>query len=183
LTDADQSREKFILAKKLQIHTDRGVLDLLFILILLFIFAVSSLVIVMIGANAYKSVVNDMQANFDLRIPLSYISTKVQQHDETNAIHLLEKEGTDVLVLESTADSTSYETWIYVYDHQLYEVLLEKGQTMDLSSGMAILAVSGLDLKMTDSSLLEITSYDNTGKTLSLSLNLRSSPQIEGDRP
>ncbi len=175
MSDAQKANSPATISETIQLKTNRGAMDLLFILILLFTFSVSSLVIVMIGANVYKSVVDDMQSNYDLRIPLSYIATKVRQHDQSGAINLTLKEGTNVLVLESTADKVSYETWIYAYDHRLYEVLLQKGETINLADGMAILPVTGLDLKMPTNKLLELTSYDANGKTLDLSLNLRSS--------
>ena len=174
MSDAQKINNPAPISGAIQLKTNRSIMDLLFILILLFTFSVSSLVIVMIGANVYKSVVDDMQSNYDLRIPLSYIATKVRQHDESGAIHLTLKEGTSVLVLKSTADKVSYETWIYAYDHKLYEVLLQKGETIKLADGMAILPVTGLDLKMPTNSLLEVTSYDASGKTLDLSLHLRS---------
>lgn len=173
MSDNGKNGSNMLIARKMKLHTNRSLLDLLFILILLFTFAVSALVIVMIGANSYKSVVDEMQSNYDLRIPLSYISTKVKQHDQAGAVHLVLREGITVLVLESTSGKTQYETWIYPYGHQLYEVLLEKGEAIALADGLAILPILGLDIKM-NNKLLSVRSYDATGKTLDLSLNLRS---------
>ncbi len=166
--------ERPLLSKRLHLQTNRSMLDLFLILVLLCGFTISALIIVMIGANVYKSVAGDMQSNFDLRIPLSYISTKVKQHDQAGAVYISEKEGTQVLILESTENKVVYETWIYPRDNQLYEVMIEKGQELSLSDGMAILPIKGLDIKMNTPSLLQVTSYDQTGKTLDLSLNLRS---------
>ncbi len=162
------------LAKKIQGSTNHGMLDLFFIIILLSAFAISALIIVMIGARVYQNVTAEMQSNFDLRIPLSYISTKVKQHDAKEAVQLLTKENTDVLVLSSTDQQVSYETWIYTYDQQLYEIMVKKGQQFSLADGLAILPLEGLDLKMEQSKLLQITSYNKEGATLELFLDMRS---------
>ena len=175
MNNSENNTGNLLITKKVQLHTNRSVLDLLFILILLFTFAVSALVIVMIGANVYKSVVDDMQSNYALRIPLSYISSKIKQHDQAEAVHLVLKEGTPVLVLDSTIDEVAYENWIYAYDHQLYEVLLEKGDTLVLSDGITIMPLVGLDFNMPSDGMLEIRSYDAAGESLDLTLSLRSS--------
>ena len=163
-----------ILAKKIQLETNHGMLDLLFILILLASFAISALIIVMIGARVYQNVTVEMQSNFDLRIPLSYISTKVKQHDAKGAVQLMTKEGTEVLVLTSLENQTSYETWVYAYHNQLYEVMIKKGEQVAIADGMAILPLQGLDLKMDSNKLLQVTSYNKAGKKLDLFLNIRS---------
>ena len=51
-----------------QRNENKHMVDVLFVIILFCVFAVSALILVMIGANVYKKTVNDMDSNFNSRI-------------------------------------------------------------------------------------------------------------------
>ena len=164
----DQTNRKFRLNMN---HTS---LDFIFILVLLCIFAFGSLMTVILGSNAYKGIKEDMDSNFELRTPLSYISTKIRQNDSIGSIQIINKEGTDALVLENPDNGEICQTWIYEYQGSLYEVYLKKGTPFNLEDGLDIIPSYGLDFKL-EGNLLQIKAADHQGKTRSLSLSFRTS--------
>ena len=160
--------------RKTGLSTSHKSLDFIFILALLCIFAFGALMVVVLGANTYKGIKSDMDSNFEFRTPLSYISTKIRQHDDINSIRISNMEGTDILVLESIDAGVPCETLIYEYDGSLYEVYLEKGTPFKLDEGLAIIPCNGLTFKI-DGNLLKLEAADHQGNTRQLSVSFRTS--------
>ena len=65
------------------------IVDILFVLALFGVFAVSALSLVTIGADVYQHTVEDMSVNYDSRTAVSYIMEKVRQSDTADSISLL----------------------------------------------------------------------------------------------
>lgn len=147
--------------------------DFIFILALLCVFAFGALMTAILGSNTYKGIKEDMDSNFEFRTPLSYIAAKVRQNDRIDSIRIVNKEGTDALVLEAPDNGVDCETWIYEYQDSLYEVYLEKGTSFHLEDGIAMIPSHGLEFKLKDD-LLQIMASDHRGKTRSLSLSFRT---------
>jgi hypothetical protein len=162
------------MTKFLNAQPSRNSSNLFFMLLLVCAFAVSALFVVMTGANVYKTVSADMESNAALRIPLSYIAEKIRQCDAPGAVHLEMMENHKVLVLDSSDGGIDYENRIYCLDGQLYEVTIEKGAEFALTDGMPIMAVNAFDMTTDQSGMLRITAFDESGKSLALSLSLRS---------
>lgn len=142
-------------------------------IMLLGIFAFGSLLAVILAANAYQNINNNIDSNSEFRTPLSYISNKIRQNDTAGAIKVIKKDGTDILILESMDDGEICETWIYEYDGSLCEVYIKKGTEFQLEDGLAIIPSYGLKFNVTNN-LLEIRSTNHQGQTRSLFLALRS---------
>lgn len=148
-------------------------LDFIFILALLCVFAFGALMAVILGSNTYKEIKDNMDSNYELRTPLSYISTKIRQHDDADSIQIITKEGTDALVLESLDAGVLCQTWIYEYNDSLYEVYLDKGTEFNLEDGIAIVPSYGLAFDL-ENNLLKVEASDHQGNTRSLSLSFRT---------
>ena len=148
-------------------------LDFIFILALLCVFAFGALMTAILGSNTYKGIKEDMDSNFEFRTPLSYIATKIRQNDRIDSIRIINKEGTDALVLETPDNGVTCETWIYEYQNSLYEVYLEKGTSFHLEDGLAMIPSHGLKFKL-KGDLLQITASDHRGKTRTLALSFRT---------
>ncbi len=159
----------------------RNFTNLFFVLALMSLFAVMALIVVIIGADAYDKVSRDMESNADLRIPLSYAASKVRQCDSKDAVRIIEKDGTSVLVLESSDGQAVYETWIYSYNDFLHEVTIEQGTEFELADGIAILPVYGFEVASMDPGLLKVTASDRSGRRLELLLALRSETDKTND--
>lgn len=166
--------------KQSKLNEKHRSLDFIFILLLLCVFAFTSLLLIIFGANVYKGVADKMDQNFQLRTPLSYISTKVRQYDASGAIWLEEKENTTALVLETVDRGQPCQTWIYEYDNALCEVYIDKGANFALSDGIAMIPSHGLDLSLSETGLLKVRAYNENGIPLSVSLMLRSEKSKNG---
>lgn len=164
---------------KFRLNREHLSLDFLFILALLCLFSFGSLMAVVMGANTYMKIKDASDSSFELRTPLSYIGMKVRQHDETNAISALQKDGANALVLEVLDGDELCETWIYEYEGNLCEVYLEKDTAFDLKDGIAILPSRGLTFEMAEDKLT-IKAEDHNGKMQTLTLSLRTGH--EGER-
>lgn len=155
-------------------NRNHGMSEVLLMLLLLSAFAVSALIIVMIGANAYQSISMDKAYNAEVRIPFSYITNKVHQSDRSDAVKLLDFDGTRVLILSSTESDATYDTWIYVYEGQLREVTVAAGTDLALADGIAVMPVHDFQMRLDGQRMLVLTSQDASGRALSVSVALRS---------
>lgn len=157
------------MSEKSKFYQGHKPLGSVFALILLCIFAVGSLLLVVLGANVYKNISQNVDSNFQLRTTLSYITTKVRQNDDINSIKVVEKQGTTALVLESFDGIEASETWIYEHQGSLCEVYIAKGTDFNLEDGLAIIPSHGLEIAM-EEDILTISASDNEGQRDSLSI-------------
>lgn len=153
-------------------------LDYIFILILLCVFAAGSLLAVILGANVYREVTSDVDDNFQVRTTLSYLSTKIRQGDDCDAVRVEEKDGVNALVLESFDGEELCETWIYAYDGFLCETYFAKGTPFELEYGLQMIPSYGLNIEM-NGRMIYLQAANQKGEWRSLTLSLRAD---EGDK-
>lgn len=89
--------------------------ETVFALSLLVLFAGLSLFLVVIGGNTYRAITARMNENNEVRTSLSYITNKV--HASGGGAAVQSEDGVDTLVL----GEGDYVTYIYTYEHALYE--------------------------------------------------------------
>lgn len=147
------------------------IVDLLFTLALLCVFAASSLLIVMIGANVYQGTVRGMDRNYDMRTSLSYVSEKLRQNDVAGGVYVAELEGSNALVLVHDFGGTVYETWIYSYDGELRELLVKQG-TATRDAGRKIMDLSDFHAEL-DNGRVTVSVTASDGVTASVTQLLR----------
>ena len=85
----------------------RHIVDILFVLALFAVFAFSALVLVILGANIYKSTVSSMSRNFESRTAGSYITEKIRQSDVCDSIYIDDFEGCEAIVFSMEPISIS----------------------------------------------------------------------------
>ena len=96
-------------------HTVSG----LFIFLLLGIFAVSSTVMVLIGAQAYKGSADRTAEHNADRIAAAYLRSKLREADDREMLRAEDLDGADMLRITNSEEGTV--TMLYVYDGTLYE--------------------------------------------------------------
>ncbi len=84
--------------------------DTLFVVLLYGLFALLSLLLILIGARVYKRTVEHTEARGDVRASLSYVANKVGAADR---VSLETRDGLSVLVLTQEFDGDLFETCIY----------------------------------------------------------------------
>lgn len=141
----------------------RHVIDLLFTLVLFAVFAVLSLLIVMIGANAYKSTAARMDDNYTTRTALAYITEKVHQYDNADSICLTQIEEVPALSLTETIQDTRYITYIYYYGGHICELFTRAEDKPALKQGTALIEAQGLWMETETDGSFKLTVTDRSG--------------------
>ena len=91
-----------------------------FVFLLMGIFAIFSTVMVLMGAKAYRGVVDSSSTNNSMRVASSYIRTMLRSDDETGVLRLEEVDGIQTITMENDYGDI-YVTRIYLYEGKLRE--------------------------------------------------------------
>lgn len=148
------------------------IVDLLFVLALFCVFAATALMVVLIGANVYKSTVQQMDKGYTQRTSLAYIATKVRQNDARDSVYVVEREGGNALVLRQTIDGQPYETWIYHYDGALREVFHPAGAAPGDEAGQAVVEASAFQVEA-QNGMLAVAIEDADGTRYTRQITVR----------
>ena len=142
------------------------IVDILFVLALFGVFAVSALALVTIGADVYQHTVQDMSTNYESRTAVSYITEKIRQSDTDGSVLLTTLEEVPALCLTSQLEGETYCTYLYLYDGQLKELFMKQGASLGgsvLPAGTDILPLSELAFSYAAEDLLQIDLRTPTG--------------------
>jgi len=146
-------------------------INTVFVLLLFCLFAVSSLFLVLIGANVYRSIVDKMDANNEMRSSLSYVSNKVRSADSRD-VSVESLGGQETLVIASEFNSEKYNTYIYQYNGYLMELFTKADNDFKAGDGDKITPVTTFTITKNESELsLEVSGGDNRKRSLKLSLS------------
>lgn len=151
----------------------RHIIDVLFVLALFGIFALSAIFLITIGANIYGKTMNNMERNFDTRTALAYITEKVRQSDLENQIDIGELDGCPALIISSGTEESLYKTYLYEYQGTLKELMIKQDVLLGPSAGQDILSVSNFELSPVSDHLINcrITIDDEQSYDLFISVH------------
>ena len=143
----------------------RHITDVLFTLTLFAVFAAASLIVVFIGAEVYSSTIARADTSFEINSTLSFVTTKIRQHDSAGAVRLDHVLGTPALVLTQAIGEAYFETWIYHYDGVLRELFInrENVDALWLGAGQALVSVFYFNFDMPVEGLIAITAMSESG--------------------
>lgn len=133
------------------------IVDILFVLALFGVFAVSALALVTIGADVYQHTVEDMSVNYESRTAVSYILEKVRQNDTADSISLTTLEDTPALCMLSRIEDETYCTYLYFYDGHLKELFIREGTSLGgqiLPAGADIMELKDLTFSYVSNDLI-----------------------------
>lgn len=133
------------------------IVDILFVLALFGVFAVSSLVLVTIGADVYQHTIRDMNTNYETRAAASYLTEKFRQNISPVEITTLSEEP--VLKLSQEIDGEVYFTYLYLYDGCLMELFVRENASLGgnaLEAGEKIMDLSEFSFSPAGLNLLDI---------------------------
>lgn len=143
----------------------------MFTVTLLGVFALAALFVAVMGAQVYQHNAEKMQANFDTRTSIIYMAEKIRQTPGGNFVKK-DLSGNDALVLIEDFEGTKYESWIYVYDNTLFEVMIEQDAKLTPGEGQAIMNLNAMTIEDKDR-LLIITVENSQGDIESLTIGRR----------
>lgn len=156
----------------------RSNISSLFIFLLVGLFALLSLLSVLIGVGVYRNVVENVAANEQIRTSLSYVANKVRAADRVGAIEVAEWNGLETLLLREEYDGSPYETRIYCLQQEdgrngLYEQFVHEGDIWDVANGQYIMEIQELSFSQEDDKVyMELKTAQ--GELLTLHLQQRS---------
>ena len=134
------------------------VIDMIFVIALLFMFAMSALMLVALGSSIYRRSVDTMQAGYERRTAYAYISEKLRQYDCTGSIGIESFQGNDAIRVESTFGDTEYVTRLYAYDGALMELMARKDAgDIPPEQGQRIMDITSMEISAVDPGILRIT--------------------------
>ena len=155
----------------------RHIVDVLFVLTLFGVFAVSALMIVTIGANVYKKTVANMNNNFTERTAYSYAMEKIRQNDCYDMISVEEIDGIPALAFTQTNGEEEFCTYLYLYEGSLKELFVRKDSFSGsniLSAGQDIMPMSAFTLDDTEDGLIRLVLDTGNGEPIILYASPRS---------
>lgn len=139
-----------------------------FVLVLFAVFAVTIVAVLALGANSYKSLVERDNESYNKRIITSYVSAKIRNSDQLDAVavggfaNADETDGVDTLHMYQEIEGAAYDLRVYYYEGKIYEMLTLRGADMDPQDGNAIMDAQGLSFKK-DGNVIRIASKDADG--------------------
>ncbi len=155
--------------KKFQRH----VIDILFVLALMALFAISSVMIIAIGASVYRQTVDTMSDNYSLRTSYSYITEKIRRSDTDAGVEIGKIGNSSSLLLRQNIDGISYTTYLYFYEGSLMEMFVRSDMEFSEELGTPIMEIAGLQFTSSENKNIlniKITEKDGTRRTLLIKL-------------
>lgn len=152
----------------------KHIVDLLFPIALFFVFAVSSLTVILLAANIYQSVTERTSLHDSARTSLSYISEKIHQSDAEGGVSLGTLEGEPALILRSHYGDDDFLTYIYAYEGSLMELFVREGTEANPAAGSVILPAADFTAEEISDGLFRFTCTDTNGQEASAVIGARS---------
>lgn len=153
----------------------------MFVFVLVGLFALTSLILMLIGTRVYRHVTEDAARNSDSQLVLTYLGNKVHTFDSSDGVLLANRDGLPVLCLSEIIEGEAYETDIYVYQGTLRERFMAAEDAFDPADGEALTEVTSLTFAMLSPNLLQATVVMPDGETRSLRMALRASAAKEAN--
>lgn len=133
------------------------IIDMVFVICLMFLFIFSALSVITIGAEIYQKNVTAVDDNYHKRTACAYITEKVRQSDAKGGISVKKIFDQDALVLQSEENGILYNTYIYDYDGNLMELFaMDKLKGLYPQTGQKILEISRFDIKCVGTDTLSV---------------------------
>ena len=148
-------------------------IDILFVLLIFASFMITALLLISLGTNEYRRIVQRMGDNDNLRTASAYLTQKVRHCKGDDGIEISSLEGTQALKLYETIGGADYVTWIYASEGQMCEQFTSASNPdVKLSGGTQIFPLESLEFDYTDETedalIVRISFEDGAADTLVL---------------
>lgn len=141
-------------------HTRTHTIDMIFPLMVFFIFTICSVVVILLATGIYKSTTHASSLSNTSATALAYITEKIHQNDRNGCIDLGIWDNCPALVITHDGELTGYTTYIYFYEGQLKELFINNQISADATAGSTILLLSDMQLTEVSDNLLQISVTD-----------------------
>ncbi len=155
---------------KRYVHT----IDIVFALVLFCVFAMSLLLVLLTGAQAYRGVRDHMEEQYAERTCVSYIAAKLRHYDEAGVVGVETFDGLPALCLTESIDGGEYVTYLYFYEGYVCELFTDPALGLTAGDGMRIMEAGGLTFSQVSDNLISVACTGIDGEPTNLMLSLRS---------
>ncbi len=134
------------------------VIDAVFPIAVFFVFAASSLAVLLLAAHIYQDTTQASEDSYTTRTAYAYVSEKIRQGDENGAVQRVVVDGVPCLALNKHSDETgiAYAAYIYAYEGMLKELQIRDELSVDLAAGADIVPIKSFDIKELDHQLFRL---------------------------
>lgn len=157
--------------------TKRHTVDVLFLITLLCVFAISLITLTGTGATVYEHIVDRMDSNFVSRSSFSYVINKIRHNDRLGNVSIGKYGDADAIIISEEISNTEYCTYLYYHDGSLREIFSRKNQFFDPSLGNSIIELSDFSIEKISDSLCKVILVNTTSDVSTLYISLRSTAQ------
>ena len=154
----------------------RYIVDILFVLALFFVFAVTSILLIAIGASIYRRNTDSMEHNYTIRSSHAYLAEKMRAADTAGAVSIGETEGFQTLLLRQEINGISYVTRLYLYEGCVTELFHREDVNLPASAGMQLMEVSALSFSRSEDGIILADVTETDGYTHRVMMTPKSSP-------
>ena len=158
---------------------NRHSIDTVFVLVLFAVFAVSVLMVLMLGVSSYNDITDRMEDNYENRTAAAYIAEKMRQSGGGDCVYIGQYSGCEALIFEETIDGEDYATYIYHCDGKVREMFTFKDNYLEPETGEAIVDAKGMSLEIVDDDLIRVTVEMDDDSCSSVLLNMRGGDVYE----
>lgn len=135
-------------------------------MVLLILFSMSIFVLMYVGKDTEKRILeqNDIKAN--ARVASSYINVKIKQNDEINKISVKSNPATseNALVIASEENGEKIDTWIYFDDGYLFESTVLRSMAPDIQNAFPIAKIEDFFIEKQESKITTSIKYMYNGQ-------------------
>lgn len=133
-----------------------------FVFLLLGVFAVFSMLLVVLGAQAYREIIDESGSHTRGRIMQAFVRNAVRAQDEAGAVSIEEYEGMPVLAIRSDIDGESYTQYIYCWQGELRELFTATRYGFAPEDGTPVCEAESFEATL-EGGLLTARMTDDTG--------------------
>ena len=160
------------------IRGKRHIVDIAFVVALVFLFAFSAVTLIALGASIYRRNVNLMSQNYDSRTSFAYISEKIRQADINGNIEAASFGSIPSLRLKSEVNGETYYTYLYSYNGYLTELMMNENATGIIpAAGQKIVEITDFTIEQPFNTLYKITITRTDGEELEMYITVHSSKE------
>ena len=155
-------------------ENNKHTVDMLFVLTLFAVFAVSASLLIAFGANIYKHTIDSMDEHYNLSTASAFIMEKLHQHDEADSVQVRPFGDGDALVLLERYGDKTYCNYIYTYDGYLKELFTASDVILSPDAGVNILPVKDYKVVKDSEGLVSVSLSDESGRSVDTSVYVHS---------
>ena len=132
-----------------------------FVFLLLGIFAIFSTIMVVMGAKAYRGMVEKADVHNSIRVASSYIRTMLRSNDEAGVLRVEDVDGVQTITMENDYGDI-YVTRIYIYDGKLREWFALADIPFEPANGETVCSLDTMQAELKDGLLHVVVSEHGT---------------------